>query len=338
MFNPKYKITPKLLKNIKKAAILVEKLNRAKYPAQVVKEIKREALVLSAHSSTSIEGNPLTLAQAEKVFKNLSKGVDDYEREVSNYGVAQKLISKIDARLTLNTILKIQKEITRGLISRENWGKLRSQNVYVKNNRIRKIVYMAPFAKDVRWLLKDLVDFCNSNNGILDTLILAGIFHRQFVIIHPFADGNGRTARLAARMILSKLGLENFDIFSFDNFYAKNKEAYFRSVGVNCHYYDIKDKIDFTSWLEYFTGGILNELERVENKLNSKQLSPKNELHDYHKKILKYIETHGFITDKQYSKLTDRAKPTRNLDIRKLIGLCLIKKYGKGKLTYYKFR
>lgn len=338
MLNSKYKITPKLLKNLKKAAILVEKLNRAKYPMQVVKEIKKEALVLSAHSSTSIEGNPLTLNQAEKVFKNLSKDADDFEREVSNYAVAQKLVSKSGTKLGLENILRIQKEVTRGLIARENWGKLRSQNVYVKNNRIRKIIYMAPFAKDVRRLLKDLVDFCNSNTGILDTLILAGIFHRQFVIIHPFADGNGRTARLATRMILSKMGLENFGIFSFDNYYAKNKEAYFRSVGVNGHYYDIKDRIDFTSWLEYFTGGIVSELERVENKLKSKQLSPKNELHDYHKKILKYIETHGFITDKQYSKLTDRAKPTRNLDLRKLIGLGLIKKHGKGKLTYYKLR
>ena len=67
-------------------------------------------------------------------------------------------------------------------------------------------------------------------------------------------------------------------------------------------------------------------------------ISPDTALKDYHHKIIGFIKEKGFITDKDYSTLTDRAKPTRNLDFRKLIDLGLIVKAGKGKATYYKLK
>ena len=54
--------------------------------------------------------------------------------------------------------------------------------------------------------------------------------------------------------------------------------------------------------------------------------------------MINFIKEKGFITDKDYSGLTDRAKPTRNLDFRKLIKLGIIVKIGKGKATYYKLK
>ena len=169
-------------------------------------------------------------------------------------------------------------------------------------------------------------------------MILAGIFHKQFVIIHPFIDGNGRTTRLLTKILLADLGLNTFNLFSFENYYNKNVTKYFQEVGVLGNYYDIKDNIDFTTWLEYFTEGIIDELFRVKKELDKEIISPKTELKDYHKQIIDFITKHGFITDKEYAKLTKRAKPTRNLDFRKLIDLDQIEKLGKGKATYYKFK
>jgi Fic family protein len=167
---------------------------------------------------------------------------------------------------------------------------------------------------------------------------LAGIFHKQFVVIHPFIDGNGRTARLATKMLLAKMGLNTFNLFSFENYYNQNVSKYFQEVGILGNYYDIKDEIDFTSWLEYFTDGIIDELLRVGKELDRENSSPENELKDYHQIIINYIKNKGYINDQEYSKLTKRAKPTRNLDFRKLIALGIIEMIGKGKATYYKLK
>ena len=173
---------------------------------------------------------------------------------------------------------------------------------------------------------------------IMKKLILAALFYKQFVIIHPFTDGNGRTARLATKVLLAQMGLNTFNLFSFENYYNSNVSKYFREVGVTGNYYDTKDNIIFTQWLEYFTDGIIDELLRVEKDWAMEERSPATTLKDYHKIILGHIEANGYITDREYSKLTNRAKPTRRIDFNDLISLGLIVRLGKGKATYYKLK
>ena len=69
-----------------------------------------------------------------------------------------------------------------------------------------------------------------------------------------------------------------------------NVSLYFQEVGLLGNYYDIKDGLDFTAWLEYFTDGIIDELLRVSKELDKNAISPSAELKDYHKIILDYIK------------------------------------------------
>jgi predicted HTH transcriptional regulator len=73
-------------------------------------------------------------------------------------------------------------------------------------------------------------------------------------------------------------------------------------------------------------------------ELEKEKISPDNELKDYHLKIIAYIKKKGYIADRDYAAFTKRAKPTRNLDFRKLIADGIIEKVGKGKATYYKLK
>ncbi|MBI2075000.1 MAG: Fic family protein [Candidatus Levybacteria bacterium] len=179
------------------------------------------------------------------------------------------------------------------------------------------------------------MEFVNSNRETIDPLILAGIFHKQMVIIHPFMDGNGRAIRLATKVLLAKMGLNTFNLFGFENYYNKNVTKYFQTVGEFGNYYDLVNKIDFIFWLEYFTEGIIDELLSVQKSLPEVGISPKTKLEHYHLKILEFIKEKGFIVDRNYGKLVDRAKATRALDFKKLIDLGLISRKGKGKATYY---
>jgi len=342
MFKPRYTITNKLLENIKKVTELITQLNSRRLPKVVLMAMEKEARELSSHTSTSIEGNPLPLTEVKRILKTRPENMRDTEREVINYNRAledlNKILQKKSAPLNSKLILHIQRAITKGLIEKYRCGKLRTEAVFVNDPRTGKTVYWPPDQKDVKLLLDELMDFIKNNKGKLDPLILAGIFHKQFVIIHPFMDGNGRTARLATKALLAAMGLDTFNLFSFENYYNKNIGRYFEKVGVSNNYYDIKDKISFTGWLEYFTDGIIDELLRVSKEMYSKELSPETALKPYDNQIINYIRENGFITDREYSAITKRAKATRNKDFNRLIELGMIKKLGKGKATYYKLK
>lgn len=342
MFNPKYSISEKLLANIKRIAGLIAELNCRQFPKVVVMAMEKEARELSSHASTSIEGNPLPLTEVKRILKTHPKHLRDTEREVLNYNQALEnlglFIKAGGAMLIFALILDIHKTVTSGLIENYRCGKIRKEPVFVNDPRTGKTVYRPPDDKDVLPLLKDLLNFINNHRAKIDLLILAGIFHKQFVIIHPFIDGNGRTARLLTKVLLAAMGLNTFNLFSFENYYNHNVSKYFEKVGVLGNYYDIKDKIDFTEWLEYFTDGIIDELLRVSKELQATSASPETTLKLYHQQIIGHINKHGYITDKDYAAITNRAKATRNKDFNKLISLGLIEKLGKGKSTYYKLK
>lgn len=342
MFQPLYTITDRLLSNIKRINTLVVELNNRRFPHVVLVEFEKTAMAVSTYASTSIEGNPLALTEVKKILKSKPAHIRDSEKEVLNYNQAlRELNRKLEegkAKLSLGLILRIQKQIIEGLLPKFESGKLREKPVVVNDPRTRKVIFLPPDAKDVKSLIEELVKFVNTNRDTVDPLILAGILHKQLVIIHPFMDGNGRTTRLATKVLLAEMGLNTFNLLSFENYYNQNVTRYFQTVGEHGNYYEIVDKIDFTNWLEYFTEGIIDELLRVQKLLPEVGISPQTQLKPYHLKIPEFIKEKGFIADRDYAKLVTRAKATRALDFKKLIELGLIERKGKGKATYYILR
>ncbi len=340
MFNPKYNISPKLLENIKKISVLTAKLNGQRFPQAVLARFEKKANEISAHASTSIEGNPLPLTEVKRILKSRPEHIRDTEKEVLNYNEAlEELNAKIKqggAKLDIGLILEIHKTITRGLVADFHAGKLRQGAVVVNDPVARRIVYLPPDHRDAPGLVDGLLSFVRDNEGKIDPLILAGIFHKQFVLVHPFIDGNGRTARLATKVLLANLGLDTFNLFSFENYYNGNVTKYFRFVGERGNYYDIENTVDFTPWLEYFTDGIIDEFIRVGEELKSAAITSETVLNEYQQIILDYVQKNGYITDKIYSGLVKRSKPSRVNDLNKLIRLGLIERSGKGKATIYK--
>lgn len=336
MFKPEYSITDKLSINIRKIGEIIGELNGNHFPDTVLSSLERDARILSSHSSTSIEGNLLPLTDVKKILKSTPENIRDSEREVLNYNEAllyihKKLKEKQSLKIDNKLICRIQEKVMDKLPGKNASLEYRSEPVFVNNPIKREIVYLPPDVKDVQPLMNDLVEFISRGKDVIDPLIVAGIFHKQFVIIHPFIDGNGRTVRIITKAILAQLGIDTFQLFSFENYYNNNVSRYYTNVGVFGNYYDIKDKIDFTEWLEYFTEGILDELNRV------KALLPQymERLEPYHKIIIKYIEKHGSITAREYAKITDRARATRIQDFKKLVEMKMIRPVGVGKATYY---
>ncbi len=335
MFEPQYYVSTTLLERIKHIAILVHELNKRVVPEIVLAELQAEAQAVSTYASTSIEGNPLPLTEVKRLLRQRPTEIRSSEREVLNYNQALLWLSNHpDQLLHQELLLQIHSHVMTGLLPTHQVGRFRQEPVVIHEPRTGDVVYLPPDYRDVEPLVDDLLAFVQANQGKLDPLLLAGLFHKQLVIIHPFMDGNGRTTRLATNHLLTGLCLNLFNLFSFENYYNQDVTRYFRNVGVFGNYYDLLETLDFTPWLEYFAGGILDELYRVEKAL-ARQQTPQTTLKPYHRLILEHIDTHGYITDREYARLTDRAKATRTLDFNKLIEWGLIVRRGSGRATYY---
>lgn len=336
MFKPKYTITAKLLANVKRIAETVTSLNERRFPKVVLLEMEREARDVSAYASTSIEGNPLPLTDVKRILKNAPANVRDTEREVLNYNRAIRELAKAGrTELDEALILKVHCLVTDGLVPKSSCGKWRQEPVFVNDPRRGETVYWPPEQSEVKALVSELLKYVRDQRGEIDPLIMAGLFHKQFILIHPFIDGNGRTVRLATKVLLAGLGLDTFNLFSFERYYNANVTKYFATVGERGNYYDLA--VDFTPWLEYFTDGILDELLRVKKELEETS-SAEAGLKSHHKVILDYLKAHEEITDAVYAGLVKRARPTRALDFRWLLDQGLIERHAKGRATYYTMR
>lgn len=345
MLKIRYQITEDLLQKIKQIAIVLTEMKSYKLSEVVLFELQEEARSLSSYSSTSIEGNPLPLTEVKKILKKKPENIRDTEREVLQYNEAlmavHSLIQNQDFEFNIENIVKTHKTIMQGLLPKIKLNKLRKESVVVNDPLKRKTIFYPPDYKDVPKLLNELLEFCNAREDI-DPLIMGAIFHKQFVLIHPFIDGNGRTVRILTKAFLASKGIDTFSLFSFENYYNKNVAKYFSFVGEKGDFYDLHQKLDFTKWIVYFCDGILDELLRVKKLIEEKQgptvSSIKERVTEEQKKILEFLKLNGIITDSDYQKLTSRAKSTRNLDFNKLQELGLIKREGVGKATYYKLK
>ena len=120
MFNPRYLITNRLLANIKRINTLVNELNNRRFPNIVLVELEKIARAVSTYASTSIEGNPLPLTEIKKILKTKPAHIRDSEKEVLNYNQAltdlNEQIEKVHEKLSLDLILRIQNQVTEGLL------------------------------------------------------------------------------------------------------------------------------------------------------------------------------------------------------------------------------
>ena len=166
--------------------------------------LKSSAKIASIHYSTKIEGNRLTQKEVEEtIFKR--KVIENRQRDSSEVNAYYKAMNYIEKSLDENVAFSeklIQQ--THNLVENVKSSYRDGQNA-IYDNASGNIVYMPPEAKDVPILMKELVEWVNSDSQT-PRIIVAALVHYQFVTIHPYYDGNGRTARLLTSFLMRKFG------------------------------------------------------------------------------------------------------------------------------------
>jgi len=345
MFKPKFTIT----NQINNALLEIERargfLDAVKLKEDWVREMQSQALILEAHHSTHIEGTRLTLSQAEKILTGKSvEGIKpDDRQELLNYRDAMDFVSEyLDKKSEITE--ELIKEIHSILVKNVRGGTLepgmyRKVQNYVVNSSTGRIIYTPPPPEEVPSLMKELVEWLNKETGI-SPVLMAGIAQHRFVDIHPFLDGNGRTARVLCTLILYQNGYDFKRLFSLSEYYDKNRRSYYYAIQ------SVRGSgMDMTGWLEYFIEGLKNQMLEVKGKGEAAikkeivlEKAAKAGLKDRQKKVLVYLMENLHITRSKYVELCGVSLRTANYDLALLERLGFIERSGVRRAIKYSLK
>jgi Fic family protein len=204
----------------------------------------------------------------------------------------------------------------------------------VVNSITGETVYRPPPAHDVPILIAELVDWLNREKETHPVLV-SGIAQFQFVHIHPFLDGNGRTSRLLSTLCLYRAGYDFKRLFTISEYYDRERAVFYRAIQ------SVRESaMDMTGWLEYFVEGLTTQLtevkQRGEQAMRRDVLIKEHGLSDRQAKALGHILEHGSLTIQDFERLcleVNRRSLQRDLKAMVDVGL-LVSEGATNQLVY----
>jgi len=346
MFQPKYQITDLALKYLIQISEYRTMILNAKLIPKWELNLRKEALLRSTHASTSIEGNSLSLEEVTDLMigRDVTALVKD-KQEVLNYFRSleelNSLTSEKKPRLENDDILHLHSIITKGVIKdAAHEGSYRSGKQYVllRNRGTGEVTFLPPPTDQVPQLMNDLIDWINGNqSSVLDPVLEAAVVHYEFVRIHPFLDGNGRTARTLATLILIRRSFDTKRFFALDDFYNSDRPRYYQMLR-SVH----QDEYDLTHWLEYFCEGVAVSMKAVKQKIESlgnKKKDAANDMQialDFEQiKVVEFVTKNGSIQNRQVRELLRVSNKKAYQLLQKLVALKVLASQGAGRNLKY---
>lgn len=311
---------------------------------QVLGRLKRSILIASTGASTRIEGARLSDEDVEKLMRGLSvvKFADRDRQEVKGYYELLSNVFESWDRLSLSegTIRHFHKE----LLKYVDKDKLHRGEYKKSENKVHMIdaagksvgilfdttpAYLTPKA------MLELVEAARKAfaEKRYHPLIIIGNFLVEFLLIHPFQDGNGRLSRVLTNLLLLKNGYEYVPYVSHEKLIEDNKADYYMALRKGQKTMRGR-KPDISPWLEFFLSVVYKQAEMAIQLLSKesidKILSPKQRV------IWNYLQGVDEATSGEISTKTKVARPTVKQVLNKLLVLKKIERMGLGRTTRYR--
>lgn len=360
MYQPKFSISNNILTyvaSIESAKAIID--NAALVPAWEAR-FRDDAMLRTVHFGTKIEGNELTQEQAQQVVRmdrdattqevTAKTGIIARDRDIKEVINYRNVIAWIDrqedkhlhnifSEETLKTLHRLTME---GLYEERYVGSYRDKQVVVKSATDGNIAFRPPASVEIPYLVKDFFEWLGSPQANhIHPVLKAAITHYQLVYIHPFIEGNGRTARAVALLVLYALGYDFKKFFSIEHYFDSDVEAYYQALLT----VQQNPSQDMTYWLEYFCYGVAVEIDKIKSQVQklSKDLKLKKELgqqvalSERQIILLELLQNQGEISsgDAQHV-LPNVSVDTVLRDLKDLISKGVVKKKGVTKGVTYK--
>ena len=312
---------------------------------QTLERLTRSVLVTSTGSSNRIEGNRLTDVEVESLYKKLrvKKFKTRDEQEIAGYLQCLELIfsSYQDIPFTESSILKLHHDMLlhseKDIRHKGNY-KFSSNRVEAKDHsgNIVGVIFDPTPPYLVKKEMQELIDWYewSVKTKAKHPLILIANFIFEYLAIHPFQDGNGRTSRLLTNLLLLQQGYLFAQVVSHERIVEANKVDYYLALNKTQTTWK-SDTEDITPWLVFFLNVIkaqssqalkIIEGDNIEYLLSEKQLAlwswANERASEFSRKDA--VDALGF--------------PERTVEsiIKKLVDLKRLSRLGQGKATRYK--
>lgn len=331
-FVPQFTITPLLLSEVERVAVLRERIQSAVVDMAWIPALQKDTRSRNVHASTAIEGNPLTLDQVRALEegRELSGAGVRHEREVLNYFAGLRYVEKNAAKKTIRhaDILKLHRILAGEVMDQGEAGKYRTIAV-----RVGK--YRPPPPSAVSGLMFELLEWWNTAAKQHSPVLSSAILHYRFEAIHPFGDGNGRTGRALALWELYRRGFDTHHIFSVDEYYWEDRPKYYAALdGVR------QAGEDSSAWLEYCAAGLRQTLERAWLRIQTFQVTSAEKLvlRPRQEQLLHLLRDHGSMAPGEIWKALGVSRQGAMDLLRPLLDAGLVEKIGGKKVGRYGLR
>jgi Fic family protein len=281
-FTPTYTLTPLLQRQIVAIDRCVGFLEAVELDADWRKDLRDSARLQDAVSSLQIEGSSLTIETAFRlVTKPPDRQLSEPEQEFVNYLAAFDAIDSLRGEKSYpvgrRDLLSLHGLIVAGVRGGYvNAGRLRDSEVVVGDRQGNEVVvhHRPPDPDQVQDHVEALMDWLGRvkshptpaqvKRGHADPwvhpVIVAGIAQHRLVWIHPFLDGNGRTARMFTTLLLYQRGYDFKYLFDLSTYYNRDRDRYYAALRT------ADEHGDYTLWLEYFLGGFAYQLFGIKSR------------------------------------------------------------------------
>ena len=306
--------------------------------------LRREAVIRNAYSSTMVENVNIPEQEMEKVA-SLSpiSSIPKDRPEVVNYAMALEFIdflSDSEIKPDEAVVRQIHWILMRGIHDTHiKPGDYRTGPNWIEDQGVK--VYDPPFHIDIPILMREFSVWLREDENI-NPMLKAGIAHAHLIAIHPFVDGNGRTARLLAMLLLQRQGYGFRKLLSLDAYYQRNRDEYLEALQQSLGKRFTND-YDLTPWLEFFTKSVTFQAMKLEQKLTDWRIA----LDELHKSLrplglserqidgLIYAFRIGYLTRKDYAEITNVSPLTATRDLAVLVEKGLLMPEGVGRNRRY---
>ncbi|MCX6673752.1 MAG: Fic family protein [Methanothrix sp.] len=283
IWSPRFTLTPAISRSLTKIEMARVLVDTVILPLEGYAVLRGRARVRASRSSTFIDGNRLTLEQAHAVIADETAKIVGLEKdvaEVRNYSKALQKAeewAKMSLPLTETLISRFHRLAMTGKSSRPTH--LRKKKSAVKNSATGDLVYLPPRPEDLPELIAALEIWTeDARSSEIAVPVIAGLVHYQLATLHPFNEGNGRTARLCADFILMRDGYSLSGLIMPEEQYREDIDSYYQALNVNgklivnvngklIDYYEGRAEADLTSWLEYYLASMVQSCEISINEM-----------------------------------------------------------------------
>lgn len=339
-------ITPEMLNKIAELDVFKANWDSGviKVRPEVLSAMKLVATIESVGSSNRIEGNKMSDADIEKLFKNIKrtsfKSRD--EEEVAGYADLIERIFNDYSVIPLNeNYIKQLHKILMGHSTKdiEHRGEYKKTSNRVAafdadGNEIGSIFETAtPF--DTPRLMGELLDWTNMNlkEKYLHPIVVIGVFIVHFLSIHPFKDGNGRMSRALTTMLMLQNGYSYMPYSSMESIIEASKGIYYRSLH-ETQKTIWTDSVDYVPWLDFFITSLQKQKRHLESKLE-KASGDDTSLSRNALNILSAFETRPEWSSGELAEYLNIKLSTVKNILRKLTADGHLGKHGNGRTTFY---